>query len=164
MTKAERLEKIRAEHAAFESTLAQLSQAQMIQPGVQSDWSVKDVAAHLTTWQSLVSRWLKQAARGENPDRPTDWPEGYIDKFNNQVYEKNKDRPLAQVLDDLRQSCDRVLSAVQLLSEDDINNPNRYSWRRGEPILNLIAGNTYEHFAEHNEAIRKWLKKIILHP
>jgi hypothetical protein len=36
---------------AFKASYARLSDAEMMQPGVTGDWSVRDILAHVTTWE-----------------------------------------------------------------------------------------------------------------
>src|SRR5262245_23587754 len=56
-TQAALLEKIRSERARLEQSIAMLSEAQLTQPGVVGESSVKDIMAHLTVWeQRLIQR------------------------------------------------------------------------------------------------------------
>jgi len=36
---------------AFQASYAGLSDAQLMEPGVTGDWSVRDILAHVTTWE-----------------------------------------------------------------------------------------------------------------
>ena len=51
MTKSELLNQIRTERGQLEETLARLTHAQMLLPGVDGEWSVKDALAHISTWE-----------------------------------------------------------------------------------------------------------------
>ena len=156
MNKSELFGAIRAEYDELNSLLASMSEAQMTESGAQDEWSVKDIVAHLTAWQSLLGQWLEQARRGETP-RPANWPEGYIDRLNRQFYDENRNRPLADVLADYHRSHERAVAAIDFYSDAELNDPHCFAWWDGEPILTLIEGNTYGHFAEHIAAIRRWL-------
>lgn len=156
--KSELLVRIRAERERLEETLARLSEEQMVEPGVVDDWSVKDILAHLVTWEQRMVRWMDQALRGEVPDRPGSDEE--IGRWNQQSYADNRDRPLAEVLTDFRESYPRALRAAETAPEDDLVDPDRFAWRNGLPLWVMVAANTSWHYREHGESIRAWLDRI----
>src|SRR5690349_8107926 len=49
ITKAGLLHELRAARAEWDALIAEISPARMAEPGAASDWSVKDVIAHLTS-------------------------------------------------------------------------------------------------------------------
>ena len=55
MTKAEFLDRLRSGRAEWDALIAQIDEAQMTEPGVVGDWSVKDIIAHVT-WSERVIR------------------------------------------------------------------------------------------------------------
>ena len=61
-------------------------------PGPQPDWSVKDVIAHITWWESAMTNWVSRALTGEMLAR-TETP----DEINARVYADNRDMPLETV-------------------------------------------------------------------
>jgi len=78
------------------------------------------------------------------------------DEENEVFYQQNKDRPLAEVVADFRLSYQRILAAVQSISEEALNAP--FPWRNdSNAAWGSIAGNTYEHYEEHGTIIRRWL-------
>jgi hypothetical protein len=160
MTKTKILEMIQSGRKSLESTLSQLSEEQMTQPGVQNDWSVKDILAHITEWERRTVQWIHESLRGEVPQRPAPgmaWDD--LDGLNEQIYMLNKDRPLSEVLDDFRSAHHQSLQAVEALTEEDLIDPQRFAWRAGEPMWHMVAANTWLHYQEHGEAIRKRLRE-----
>ena len=153
--KAALLDNIEAGYDKFEALLAPLSEEQMTTPTVNGTWSIKDNIAHLTAWQGYVLEQLQGVIDGKEP--PEFMP-GLTteDEINERVYQENRNRPLAEVLADLRASYQRVLATVQSLSEESMNAPFPWS-KSGNPAWPLIAGNTYEHYEEHGNIIRRWL-------
>lgn len=154
ISKSQLLEKIRTRHAAFEQLLAPLSESQMTTPGVNGLWSIKDSIAHLNAWQGVALNRLRAAASGKEPTVPQYFT---IDDLNERFYQENKARSLPDVMADYRRTHQEIVEAVEALSEDDLNNPHRYSWWEGEPLWPNIAGNTYEHIDEHVGSIQQWL-------
>lgn len=148
------LDNIQSGYNQFEALLAPLSEEQMTIPAVNGPWSVKDNIAHLTAWHDYLLNQLQGVIDGEKP--PKFMPGLSEDEINEGFYQQNKDRPLAEVMADFRLSYQRILAAVQSISEEALNAP--FPWRKnGNAAWGLIAGNTYEHYEEHGNIIRRWL-------
>jgi hypothetical protein len=158
MTKQTVLENILREREALEKTLAGLTDDQMTQPGVESDWSVKDILAHITDWEQRMVRWIEQSELGEIPERPAPgmtWND--LDRLNEQTYLFHKDEPLDEVLSDFYTSYQQSLKTVKDMPEEDLIEPQRFEWREGDPMWHMVAANTWWHYNEHNETIQNWL-------
>ena len=161
VTKAQLLELIRRERAAWEALLADVGESRMTRPGVVGDWTFKDVAAHLTAWRQRVVNRLRAAQRGERP-APAPWIAAGIpaedDPINDWIYRANRDRPLADVLRESRESLEQLEAAAQALSEQDLTDPQRFSWMEGTSLSEAIFGNSMDHFHEdHEPELRAWL-------
>jgi hypothetical protein len=158
MNKIEIMKLIPSEREALEGVLVRLSEEQMSQPGVENNWSVKDILAHITDWEGRMVQWIEETLRGEAPQRPAPgmtWDD--LDRLNEQTYLLNKDRDLRDVLADFHRSYERAYSVVEALPEEDLIDPQRFAWRKGDPLWHMVAGNTWEHYQEHRESIEKWL-------
>ena len=44
----------------FKESYAGLSEAQLMEPGVTSGWSVRDIIAHVTTWEEEALKHLRR--------------------------------------------------------------------------------------------------------
>ena len=51
MDKQQLLKKLEKAWAAIKESYAGLSDSQLTEPGVMGNWSVKDILAHVTTWE-----------------------------------------------------------------------------------------------------------------
>lgn len=154
ITKAALLDNIQNGYNRFEALLAPLSEEQVATSAVNDSWTIKDNIAHLTAWQDYLLNQLQGILDGKQP--PAFMPGLSEDKINEGFYQQNKDRQLAEVIADFHLSYQRVLAAVQDISEEALNAP--FPWRKeGNPVWGLIAGNTYEHYEEHGNIIRRWL-------
>ena len=154
--KAELLERIQAERTALDETLARLSEMQLVAPGEYEGWSVKDHLAHLAAWElgiaALLRRGPRYAAMGLDENT---YLNAGTDGINAAIHERTNDLSLADVLAGLRQAQAELLDALAPLSEADL--AKRYSHYQpdepgkdsGAPVVRWIAGNTYEHYAEH---------------
>lgn len=159
MSRTKLLQMIHREREALEKTLDRLNPQQMIEPGVEGDWSVKDLLAHIAAWEGMMVSWIAESLRDQVPDRPapgTAWDD--LDRLNAQLYAENKDRPLDEVLTDSRASFKRALETVETLTEQDLIDPDRFPWRKGDPMWHMVAANTCWHYEEHRQTIESWLK------
>ena len=159
MTKEEILHLIRQERESLERTLSELNAAQMTVPGVESDWSVKDILAHITDWELRMVRWIEESQRGEVPQRPEPgmtWDD--LDLLNDRTFRLNKDRRLSNVMTDFHASYQKALYAVDSLTERDLVDAKRFEWRDGDPMWQMVAANTWWHYKEHNATISDWAK------
>jgi hypothetical protein len=154
MDKSTLLNNIRTKQAELDELLSSLSEEQMTTPGVNGEWSIKDILAHMVEWQHVLLKRLHAAIYGGEPGIAMDYS---IDETNEQFYQKNRERSLADVQADYKQSYQRILEGIEKLSDEDLNDPHRFSWWDGEPFWKSVAGDTYEHIDEHIGSIRDWL-------
>ncbi len=153
------LESIQDERAKLEETLASIPEDRLTIPVAEIGWSVKDILAHLTAWEQLLLGWVQASERGETPDRPApgkSWDD--LDALNEELHQAHKDRPLAEVLEGFHSSYQQVIELVTGMSEADLLDPQRYAWRRGDPMWHMVAANTWWHYKEHRESIAAWLE------
>jgi hypothetical protein len=153
--KIELLDQIRNEHGLLEATLARLSHAQMLLPGVDGEWSVKDALAHISTWERWMFRWTNSLLQGERPDTPDPWD---VDRMNAETFERVKGYALADVLKEFRLSYWDSVALAESLSEEQLltNYPDR--WPMGL-LWEGIADNTNRHYKQHRDDIHTWLEK-----
>ena len=161
MNKPKLLEQIKVERSRLEETLAKISEAQMLVPGVIEAWTVKDLLAHITVWEQRMMQWLAETVRGEEPQMlPPGMTWDDLDEWNEQTYQKYRLHPLDEVLTDFTLSYPQALKAVQDIAEEDLIDPNRFTWREGQPLWEMVAANTFWHYKEHDESLNNWLKEL----
>ena len=170
MTKAELLEKMRSERARWEALLAEVGEERLTEPGVAGEWSVKDIAAHLTVYE----RWTAGRLGGDVPPEP-DAPPGVdvadLDQRNAWYYAHDRDRPLPDVLADSRRFHHLLRALVEARPEEELRAPYTIT-DEGElrpaaepeaaanwPLWRLIDGNAGAHYADHNAAVRAWFDR-----
>ncbi len=164
MRKAELLDNTSRERDAMEALLTSLDETTLETPGVYDELSVKDVIARLAAWASMQAGWLETALRGEEVKRfapgfliEPGRGEEVMDRLNSHMFAESRQRGATEVLAGFREAHDRLVAVVSAMSEDDLIDPDRFDWWRGEPVWTSIAGNSYEHYAEHRALIEDWL-------
>ncbi len=99
MPKAELLADLRAARERLLSTLEGLSEEDMLRVGAVGIWSVKDVLAHLVSWEAeLVTALAHLSQSGGQPPHIVEIED--IDEWNAEQYRTNAPRPLTAVLED----------------------------------------------------------------
>jgi hypothetical protein len=158
MTSARLLSIMQTERAEWEALLAQVGEERMDTPGVDGQWSVKDIVAHLTWYDRTVVEGAQTVMRGE-PYVRTGLRALGMDERNERIAAESRDRPLRDVLADSRQVFDQVLAVVRACPDDVLNDGRRFGLPGDVPPWVLVANNTYEHYREHGRAIRAWLDR-----
>ncbi len=160
MIKSELLNWLREEHRQWEALLDEIGPARMDQPGVNGDWSMTDLVAHLTDWNRRLVAYLQAAQRGE-PTPPPPWP-AYLetdDEINAWIYEAHRGHSARQVLDESDQVFQQLFEVIESLPDDVVIEPE---WRlvhlNGE---RFPAGEFFDHFHDEHEAdVRAWLARM----
>ncbi len=157
ITRPELLDRIFAERMAFEATLARLTPEQFLQAGVQGQWSVKDILAHISAWERRMVAWMDEALAGGVPALPQ--TDAEVDALNAASYAGDRDKPLEQVMAESLRSSDEAYQVAQAASAEDLEQAERFPWRQGVGLWRMVAANTWWHYREHGEAIRAWLDR-----
>lgn len=119
MNKSELLTWLNEWNDRWEALLAEVGPERMDRPGVNGDWSMKDLVAHLAGWQPRMTARIRAAHRGE-PEPPPPWPADLEDDddVNAWIYESNKERPADEVLADARRVIRDMIAVIEDLPDD----------------------------------------------
>src|ERR1051325_2236145 len=135
MNKSELLNRLQEEYQQWEAFLDQIGPARMDQGGVNSDWSIKDIVAHLTGWNRYLIARLQAAQRGE-VEPPPPWPAHLQteDEINAWIYEANRHRSLREVLSESRHVFEQLLAVIEGLP----NEVRIEQVHQGERVFHLV--------------------------
>ena len=170
MNKLELLARLQAANEELERTFAGISATLVGRPGVYDGLSPKDVLAHIAAWQQMETNWLRDSMWGGSAVRfapgyevSLDAPEDVVievtNRLNDYVFQQNRDRHFDDILDDYRRTYRALTSAIERMSEDELNDTERFDWWRGEPVWTSIEGNSYGHIEEHMKQLKGWLSR-----
>jgi len=159
-------DRIERARSSLQQTYAHLNDAQMVAHGPDGGWSVKDHLAHLTTWEAGIAALLRReprwAAMGLDDAIVRQYDEAGVNAI---IDQHNKDRALPDVLADFEHTHRGLVAVLKQLTFDDLlktysyYQPNEPGVDSGRPILAWIAGNTYEHYEEHEN----WVRAVVEH-
>jgi hypothetical protein len=146
-SRSERLvRRIQTAWSELRDSYAGLSDELLVKPGVAGEWSVKDVLAHVTTWEEEALKHLPTVMRGDRPPRYAEL--GGIDAFNARMAEEKGSLSLAAVMQQLDETHRRLIALVSSSSQYQRANAPRFVRR--------VRLDTYGHYKIHSAAIRSW--------
>ena len=147
MDRQQLLKRLDKAWAEFEESYAGLSDSQLMQPGVTGTWSVRDILAHLTTWEKEALKHLPLIIKGGRPPRySTQY--GGIDAFNALMTEQKRHLSLAEVLRELDEVHAHLIRYIHEVPEEMLIREARFRRR--------LRLDTYSHYPLHAKAIRNW--------
>jgi len=132
---------------AFKESYVGLSDSELLEPCVTGNWSAKDIIAHITWWEEEALKHLPLILAGGKPPRYS-VAYGGIDAFNAHMAEQKRNLSLDEVLWQRDETHQRLIDFIQTVPEDQIARETRFRRR--------LRLDTYSHYPEHAEAIRKW--------
>jgi hypothetical protein len=135
----------------FQESHEGLSDSQLLVSGVTGAWSVKDILAHVTTWEEEALKHLPSILRGKTPPRYSVMYGG-IDAFNARMTEQKKNLPLSEVRRQLTATHRKLLDFLETLPEEYFAGETR--------IRHRLRLDTYGHYPKHARAIRKWREAL----
>ncbi len=144
------LHRINAAWDDFRSSYAGLSDTHLLEPSVAGQWSVRDILAHVTTWEQEALAGLAVIRRGERLPRYRA-VYGGIDAFNALMTVRKADLTLAEVLAQLEATHAELLALLNTLSDAETASDTR--------LYRRLRNDTWTHYPEHARAIRAWREK-----
>jgi len=147
MDRSQLLKRLDRAWEALKESYADLSDSELMKPGVTGGWSVKDIIAHVTWWEEEALTHLPVILAGGKPPRYS-VTYGGIDAFNAQMTERKRNSPLSEVLRQRDDSHRRLVDFLQTAPEEQFIRETRFRHR--------LRLDTYSHYLKHAEAIRKW--------
>jgi hypothetical protein len=150
MDRRQLLQRLEKAWLEFKESYAGLPDSQILEPGVQGKWSVRDILAHVTTWEEEALTHLPLILKGGRPPRYS-IKYGGIDAFNALMTERKRDLPLSEVRRQLDEVHSRLIDYVSGAPEEVFTQETRFRRR-----LRLDA---YGHYPKHARAIRAWRER-----
>jgi uncharacterized protein (TIGR03083 family) len=136
--------------AALQQSYAGLSDAQMTTPGVAGEWSVKDILAHVATWEEEALKYLPLIIEGGRPPRYVSY--GGIDAFNAQMTASKRGLSLADILRRLEDTHRQLIAYLHGVPEEHFTSETRFRHR--------LRLDTYSHYPLHTRMIRAWREQV----
>lgn len=129
----------------------------LVEPGTIGEWSIADVLAHLTAWESELVTLLMNLDQGKKPEK---WLRAIqdIEAYNSQRYQENKGRDLDRIFDDFHGVRIQLEDWLEEFSDHQLNDPDNYEWAKGTALWHTIEESSFGHEIEHIEDIKAYVK------
>ncbi len=150
MDKQQLLKRLDKAWTALKESYAGLSDSQLIEPGIMGDWSVRDILAHVTTWEEEALKYLPLINEGGRPPRYS-VKYGGIDAFNAQMTQQKRSLSLLEVLRQLDETHGRLVDYVRNAPDEQFTQETRFRRR--------LRFDSYSHYPIHARAILKWRER-----
>ena len=132
---------------ALKESYAGLPDWLLLEPGVTGKWSVRDILAHITTWEEEALKHLPLILKGGTPPRYSA-KYGGIDAFNALMTKQKAGLTLSDVLNQMDEIHTRLIDYVREAPEEQFTRETRFRRR--------LRLDTYSHYPNHAKAIQKW--------
>jgi hypothetical protein len=146
MNRAQLLSRFDTTWDALQASYAGLADAELVEPGVVEEWSVKDVMAHVTTWEEEALKYLPLIADGGTPPRYATF--GGLDAFNARMSAQKQDLSLAEVRRQMDDTHRRLRAYIETVPDELFTRETRFRHR--------LRLDTYSHYPIHTKSIREW--------
>lgn len=117
--------------------------------------AAKDILIHLAAWEGSLLALLDGASRAWALGiDPASYARMSVDDVNAVIFERNRGRPVADIVGEVRATHASVRERLGGLSDEDLFRPYSYYQPddppfNADPIINWIAANTFRHYRAH---------------
>jgi uncharacterized protein (TIGR03083 family) len=162
MTRKELVDRIERSWRELDD-LAGTADDESLRAPVADGWTVKDHLVHLAAWEESLLALLEGRDRAAAMGA-AGMEDGGADTINAAVFEQHRDEAPDNALAGFRETHRRLLERLDELSDEDLSRPYSHFQPGTEderPVCGWVAGNTFEHYAEHLSYIRPALKRKV---
>lgn len=162
-TKANLVAEIERTWPALNTALDRLTPTQQTVTDAQG-WTVKDHVAHMAAWERSVVFLLQGKPRPEGLGvAEALYEQDDVDAINASVQQQHAELSFADALEQLRSVHGQMMALIDGLSDADLQQPYRHYLPDepgdgdGPPVIEVIYGNTADHFREH----LGWIEAVV---
>jgi hypothetical protein len=112
--------------------------------GEVDDWSPKDVMAHVAHWDSMMAADLADPENKASAQDRVDF-----NRTNAKTWEQYKESTWSEIETLAGRAHEDMVNNLRRLSEDDITDPERFTWLNGRPLWRAVAFTNYYHVLQH---------------
>jgi hypothetical protein len=150
------LGRIRKDRGALAALWSGMTREQIIRrPGPQEDWSVKDLIAHITWWESFILQRVTDLIGGARPE-----PAEHQDVLNARVHEQHADSPFDEVLAAFDANWPKLEALISPLNDEQLNTPAYYPTYDGIALLPILRAGTIGHYPSHVSDLLAYLERL----
>jgi hypothetical protein len=149
VSKSTVLQRLDKEWQSFLKSIDGMPDQILFEPDVVGVWSIRDVMAHVTTWEEESLKFIPVILEGKTPPRYITL--GGIHVFNARETERKRDLSPEQVKNQLQNTHQKLITYLKSIPEDEYISGSRF--------LRRLSQDTYRHYHEHAVQINDWREK-----
>ncbi len=146
--------RIHEEWEAFSALISALNEPQLVRrdPG---QWSVKDILAHITAWEKflILNQFLGMPAAEALCVEPAVMERADEDEINAILFERNRDRTLAEVHFEWYETHRWLMSELAKIEAVSLAAPTFCFGPNAKPLAEWVVLNSCDHYADHRRTI-----------
>jgi hypothetical protein len=131
----------------FKESFSDLTEDQMTVPCVTGDWTVKDIVAHVSTWEKEALKTLPLILQGKRTPRYKDLYGG-INAFNAKMSLFNRNQSLFKILQESESIHQQLVAYINNSPDELFTSETRFRRR--------LRLDTFSHYPIHAKAIAEW--------
>jgi hypothetical protein len=108
--------------------------------GSAENWAIKDVIVHSSVWKVIMSERFIASMSGSTPPTFDDF-----DAENEKIYQRHREDSWESVVKFQEGAYGQLVEQVELAGEDDLVDPDRFAWLKGNSLLKRTFHNGYFH-------------------
>ncbi len=146
-------------HLMVIQVLDDLPELQWDVPGVCGEWSVKDIIAHLASYEHVILDVLNTFSGKE----PTPYVLRFISQtqqFDDSEVEERKYATAQQVIDEYQDIQVQTTSLLEQIAPETVQQTGTMPWCQKDLSLADFINRMYEHIREHCEQIAHFRDKV----
>ena len=129
--------------------------------GVNEEWSIKDILAHLKAWHELFFIWYEEGSQGDKPEMPAP---GYTWKttpeLNEKIYQEHRTQAYDKVAPELKASHQKMMALINDHSDEELFTKKKYKWTGSTSLGSYAVSASSSHYQWAIDLIRKWKKTL----
>jgi hypothetical protein len=137
------------------SAVDSFSDREMEQPGVVEGWSGKDLLGHIAFWAEKAATDLRHIAAGRPQDVEAPGGEEAVDVWNERESKARAGRSLSDIREEWLSSFEAAMAALAEFPAERLEENVK-----GATVLERFAGDTYEHYREHEAQLVAWRRSL----
>ena len=156
---------LREQFEDWENQLAKLTEQEITSPRFDLDWSIKDVIAHLWSWQQISIARMEGGQLNHEPKLPAwitdsvaNWEED-ADKVNALTFTTQHQKSWPEVHQNWKDGFNHFIQLGSVISEKDLLDTDKYLWLKGYSLAFILIA-SYDHHQEHLEKLVYKLQKL----
>ena len=157
--KVDLVEQIKTEYTKLTTLIDDLTTDEIINEKVTTNWTTKDVLAHLTEWTNMAFGWHSTGLKGETPAMPAlgfNWRQ--IPELNEQIYLTHKDADLKTVKANFKKSVKAIQKLVESLSDAELFERSVFPWTAKNNVATYMISASCSHYAWAYKHIKRSLR------